>query len=65
MPKMKVIQKVVQKLLREQESAAGAGGGVRTGTPGWLKINFNDVQDNAVSAQETPFCRKMETKFLV
>ena len=30
MPKMKEIQKVVQKLLREQESAAG--GGVRTGT---------------------------------
>ena len=34
MPKMKEIQIVVQKLLREQESAAGsgAGGGVRTGT---------------------------------
>ena len=38
MPKMKEIQKVVQKLSREQESAAGggggagAGGGVRTGT---------------------------------
>ena len=36
-PKMKEIQKVVQKLSREQESAAGAGGGgsgggVRTGT---------------------------------
>ena len=30
-PKMKEIQKVVQKLLREQESAA-SGGGVRTGT---------------------------------
>ena len=30
-PKMKEIQKVVQKLSREQESAAG-GGGVRTGT---------------------------------
>ena len=29
-PKMKEIQKVVQKLSREQESAAG--GGVRTGT---------------------------------
>ena len=33
---MKEIQKVVQKLAREQESAAGggggAGGGVRTGT---------------------------------
>ena len=32
---MKEIQKVVQKLSREQESAAGggaAGGGVRTGT---------------------------------
>ena len=35
MPKMKEIQKVVQKLSREQESAAGGGGGggdVRTGT---------------------------------
>ena len=39
MPKMKEIPKVVQKLSREQESAAGggaagggAGGGVRTGT---------------------------------
>ena len=34
LPKMKEIQKVVQKLSREQESAAaaGAGGGVRTGT---------------------------------
>ena len=36
-PKMKVIQKVVQKLSREQESVAGGGGGgggggVRTGT---------------------------------
>ena len=40
-PKMKEIKKVVQKLSREQESAAGgggggagagAGGGVRTGT---------------------------------
>ena len=33
-PKMKEIQKVVQKLSREQESVAGggAGGGVRTGT---------------------------------
>ena len=31
MPKMKVIQKVVQKLSREQKSAAG-GGGIRTGT---------------------------------
>ena len=30
-PKMKEIQKLVQKLSREQESAAG-GGGVRTGT---------------------------------
>ena len=30
MPKMKEIQKVVQKLSHEQESAAG--GGVRTGT---------------------------------
>ena len=30
-PKMKQIQKVVEKLSREQESAAG-GGGVRTGT---------------------------------
>ena len=30
---MKEIQKVVQKLSREQESAAaGGGGGVRTGT---------------------------------
>ena len=29
--KLKEIQKVVQKLSREQESAAG-GGGVRTGT---------------------------------
>ena len=30
---MKEIQKVVQKLAREQESAAGGGGGgVRTGT---------------------------------
>ena len=36
MPKMKEIPKVVQKLSREQESAAGGGaggaGGVRTGT---------------------------------
>ena len=33
MPKMKEIQKVVQKLSREQESEAGGGGsGVRTGT---------------------------------
>ena len=35
MLKMKEIQKVVQKLLRGQESAAGGGGGgggVRTGT---------------------------------
>ena len=36
MPKMKEIQKIVQKLSREQESAAGGGGGerggVRTGT---------------------------------
>ena len=31
-PKMKEIQKVVQKLSREQESAAGGSGGVRTGT---------------------------------
>ena len=31
-PKMKEIQKVVQKLSRGQESAAGGGGGVRTGT---------------------------------
>ena len=31
-PKMKEIQKVVQKLSREQESAACSGGGVRTGT---------------------------------
>ena len=30
MPKIKEIQKIVQKLSREQESAAG--GGVRTGT---------------------------------
>ena len=30
-PKMKEIEKVVQKLSRGQESAAG-GGGVRTGT---------------------------------
>ena len=29
---MKEIQKVVQNLSREQESAAGGGGGVRTGT---------------------------------
>ena len=29
---MKEIQKAVQKLSREQESAAGGGGGVRTGT---------------------------------
>ena len=32
MPKMKETQKVVQKLSREQESAAGGGVGVRTGT---------------------------------
>ena len=36
MPKMKEIQKVVQKLSREQKSTAGggggAGGGVQTGT---------------------------------
>ena len=31
-PKMKEIQKVVQKLSREQESVAGGGAGVRTGT---------------------------------
>ena len=34
-PKMKEIQKVVQKLSREQESAAGGGAGgadIRTGT---------------------------------
>ena len=31
-PKMKEIWKGVQKLLREQESAAGCGGGVQTGT---------------------------------
>ena len=31
MPKMKEIQKVVQKLSRGQEAVAG-GGGVRTGT---------------------------------
>ena len=31
-PKMKEIQKVVEKLSREQESATGGGGGVRTGT---------------------------------
>ena len=32
MPTMKEIQKVAQKLSREQESAAGGGGCVRTGT---------------------------------
>ena len=37
LPKIKEIQKVVEKLSREQESAAcgggaGGGGGVRTGT---------------------------------
>ena len=32
MQKMKEIQKLVQKLSREQKSAAGGGGGVRTGT---------------------------------
>ena len=35
MPNMKEIQKIVQKLSHEQESAAGgggAGGGVRNGT---------------------------------
>ena len=32
MPKMKEIQKVVQKLSHEQESAASGGGGVQTGT---------------------------------
>ena len=31
-PKMKEIQKDVQKLSRAQESAAASGGGVRTGT---------------------------------
>ena len=31
LPKMKEIWKVVQKLSREQDSAAGGGGGVRTG----------------------------------
>ena len=29
---MKEIQKIIQKLSREQESAAGGGGGVQTGT---------------------------------
>ena len=42
---MKEIQKVVQKLLREQESAAGAHKPVQKheitpGIPGWLKLNF-------------------------
>ena len=48
---MKEIQKVVQNLSREQESAAGGGGGVRTGTkhkvtpgiPGWLNYSVNDT----------------------
>ena len=31
-PKIKEIQNVVQKLSREQESVAGGGGGVQTGT---------------------------------
>ena len=34
MPKTKEIQKVVQKLSREQESAAGGGGGGTGGTGG-------------------------------
>ena len=41
MAKMKEIQKVVQKLPREQESAAGGGGGVQTGTkksPGYTGV---------------------------
>ena len=45
LPKIKEIQNVVQKLSREQESAAGSGGDAQTGTkhevtpgiPGWLE----------------------------
>ena len=40
---MKEIQKVVQKLLREQESAAGGGAGVRTGTKTWSHPRYTGV----------------------
>ena len=39
---MKEIQKVVQKLLREQESAAG-GGGAQTGTETWNHPRYTGV----------------------
>ena len=45
-PKMKEIQKVVQKLSRQQESAAGGGGGgggVRTGTKTWSHPRYTGV----------------------
>ena len=42
MPKIKEIQKVVQKLSREQESAAG-GGSVRTGTKTWSHTRYTGV----------------------
>ena len=42
-PKMKEIQKVVQKLSREHESAAGYGGGVRTGTKTWSHPRYTKV----------------------
>ena len=37
MPKKKQIQKVVQKLSREQESAAGGGGGADAGGGGGVR----------------------------
>ena len=40
-PKIKEIQKVVQKLSREQESAAG--GGVQTGTKTWSHPRYTGV----------------------
>ena len=52
---MKEIQKVVQKLSREQESAAGggAGGGARTGIPGWL--NNDENMSYPKSAEQATF----------
>ena len=49
MPKMNEIDKVVQKLSREQESVAndggvaGAGGGVRIGTKTWSHPRYTGV----------------------
>ena len=49
-PEMEEIQKVVQKLSREQESAAGgggAGGGVRTGTKN-IQVYRGDLTSNFI-----------------